>query len=71
VPHRHDPERFHIEKSEIERALGKLASRFAAEPCKPAQRRHVTVSTLRVNGRAIRVQETRKPFAIFVGGTRG
>jgi hypothetical protein len=69
VPSGHDPERFHVEKSEIERALAKLADRFDVGPRRRQEPRRPVITTELIGGRRIMVQKTRMPFAIFVGGT--
>jgi predicted deacylase len=70
IPHRIDPERFHLEKSEIEKRLGMLAKKLeAGGSAKAALRaRRVVVTTEIIGGRRITVQKARMPFAVFVGG---
>ena len=82
VPRSGDPERFHIELSEIARGIGVLADEIgqatyddtrespvtAGQGRKPtAGRVHTTMSTVVVAGRRVAVQRRRMPFAIFVG----
>jgi hypothetical protein len=67
VPHRSDPERFHIEKSEIEATLAKLARRFEVEPRGRQAPKRPVVTTEVIAGRRVIVQKPRPPFAIFVG----
>ena len=56
VPTGHNPERFHIEKSEIERALSRLAKRLDG-----GGRSRRTITSMSVNGRQITVQRRRMP----------
>jgi hypothetical protein len=54
VPDRHDPERFHVEKSEIERKLGSIAARYEDNPRRGRERHRDIVRTeIRINGRRI------------------
>jgi hypothetical protein len=72
IPHRHDPERFHLEKSEIERCLLTLANRLdgSTSASRRKARSRVIVTTEVIGGRRVMVQKTRQPFAIFVGGSQ-
>lgn len=77
VPLGGDPERFHLEKSEIARRMLDLADALApderpARSNEPAKarvpgRRQVIVSTMVVAGRTVAVQRRRAPFAIHIG----
>lgn len=72
LPHRHNPEQFHIEKSEIERALRTIANRLDGTSERKAAKRAARAPVLTteiIGGRRIAVQRTRKPFSIFVGGS--
>jgi hypothetical protein len=74
VPHRRDPERFHVDKSCITQDLEELAAE--CDGIRPETRRigvpsrlvTTTITTLR-NGRRVQVQH-RQPFAIHVEGTK-
>lgn len=79
VPLNADPERFHLEKSEIARGLLDLADAIApgsirqgrvdgARPKPPvvAGRRRVTVTTEIIAGRVVAVQRRRMPFSVYV-----
>jgi hypothetical protein len=73
VPHRRDPERFHVEKSCVCQDLERLARRFEERPPKPElrvtrQRLRQEITAQYIGGRRVTVQRTRAPFAIFVGG---
>jgi hypothetical protein len=64
---RSDPERFHIEKSEIEATLAKLARRFGVElRGRQAPKRPIVTTEVIAGGRVI-LQKPWPPFAIFVG----
>lgn len=68
VPHRRDPERFHVEKSCIAQDLSRLADRFergGAE--RPAVRPRAPQVVEYIAGRRVVIQTRRMPFAISAG----
>jgi hypothetical protein len=68
LPGRHDPEKFHIEKSEIERTLLRIAAKFDGRNRPSAKSQRAVVTTEVIAGRRVIVQRPRMPFAIFIGG---
>ncbi len=72
VPHRRDPERFHVEKSCIAQDLARLAEGIEVGSPPPRRRtpRRVVVTTEVIAGRRIIVQKPRMPFSIFVGAPK-
>lgn len=77
LPMNGDPERFHLEKSEIARAIINMAIRIEAKlapvaPVKPMPRNAkgrtiIRTSTMVIGGRAVTVQQRRPSYAIHVG----
>lgn len=74
MPLNHEPERFHVEKSEIIRDLTSMAEEFAPSPGgrtaeKPVRTANVVMTgTHRINGRTVHVERRRRRmgFAISV-----
>ena len=65
---RRDPERFHIEKSDIQKALLTLANKLDGCAERRSKPQRVVVTTEVIAGRKVIVQRPRMPFAVFVGG---
>ncbi len=59
-----DPERFHMEKSEIEHDLRRLANRYGPAP-KPVGQ--VTETTEIIAGRRVVIQRRRAAFSLGIG----
>jgi hypothetical protein len=68
LPRRRDPEKFHVEKSDIEKALVTLANKLDGTTERRSKPRRVVVTTKVIAGRRVIVQRPRMPFAVFVGG---
>jgi hypothetical protein len=71
VPHRRDPERFHVEKSCLAQDLERIADELELDAVNHnvsvtrTRPRELSITTELIGGRRIIVQRPRKLFAIF------